>query len=267
MEKFYYRLLIDSPTGKRLSEFWHSCITAERQADGYAKKMGGQYYYSDPHFFAGGVSFISFPNNKPKDPAMWREVGTQHADGSFDDARTPGYIRTAAADDIVYFEPNVSKRIDWVEVPSRDYRPQDSFDCIHSKGAPMVKTDDEGREHYFVQFCRFEYNEGPGHSGNGLRTASRTVRRAIRAEVLRTKLPAIRVEPLLNLLGADWMKTAGSDGRIKAPDTTPTFFAYEHHYFIGIDYPCSAEGLRDITSQQYRTASDLYRRQMDRKED
>lgn len=270
MSKHYYKLLIDSPTGKRLTEFWHSCISVERLAEKYAKRMGGEFYYSDPKYFAGGVSVISFPGNRPSDPQMWREVGTQHADGSFVDVREPDYKGATAAGDVVYFEPNVRKRIDWEELPTKDFRPADTFDCIHSAIPPIER---DGK--WFVQVCRFEYDEPPGRSGNGQRVASRSVRKAIKAEVQRNRLPVMRVEPLFDLLGADLQpKTdgGGADGRgtavnsTKGPTSTPTFFAYEHYYIIGCDYPCSADGLVEISAQTHRTFQDMHVRQMQRKE-
>lgn len=107
MAKFFYQMPIESTAGRRLTDFWHSCISVERLADKYAKRMGGQYYYSDPNYFAGGVAFISFPGNKPQDPTIWREVGVQHEDGSFTSVRELAYHGATAAGDIVYFEPNV----------------------------------------------------------------------------------------------------------------------------------------------------------------
>lgn len=305
MSKHYYRLFIDTPTGKRLSDYWHRCIRCEREAEKYAKKMGGEFYYEDPQYFAGGVVYISFAGNRPQDPKMWREVGVQHADGSFTGVREPDYQGATTAGDTVYFEPNVRKRIEWEEVPTADYRPSDTFDHIYSRRPPMSKTDEQGVTHWFVQVCHFLYDEAPGHSGSrpdGLRTASRTVRRAIKAEVRRTQLPVMRVEPLLELLGAEWIagdalsptpaakasdeenpsasgKSSGSekaslpqaghpadeqpdrraDGHgatvnlTRSPVSTPTFFAFEHHYFIGCDYPCKAEGLIEISPQTHRT--------------
>ena len=243
MSKYHYQLPVDSKTGKKLSHFWHLCMKCEQEAEKYAKKMGGQYYYSDPRYFAGGVSFISFPDNKPKDAAMWREIG-----------------KIGDEEDVVYFEPNVTKRIDWEEIPTKDYRPQNSFDCIYGR-QPVEK---DGK--WYLQCIRFEYDEEPGLSHNSPRVASRTVRRAIKAEMQRTKLPVMRVEPLLNLLGADWLQTETVDGKPqKSPETTPTFFVFENHYYIGCDYECKADGLKEISPQTHRTYQCKYEWELKKK--
>lgn len=252
MSKHYYKVLIDSPTGKRLTQFWHRCMKCEQEADNYAKKMGGQYYYSDPKYFAGGVVYISFPNNKPSDPKMWREVGCQYEDGTFVPAKSPDYKGPSSTADVVYYEPNVTKRLEWVEVPTKDYRPQDTFDSIYSTAAPVEKPDKDGKLHYWLQVVRFEYDEEPGPSSSGLRVASRSVRRAIKAEMKRSKLPVMRVEPLLSLLGA--VMPEPEDGkRSKSIDNTPTFFAYQYNYLIGCDYECQADGMEELTPQQHHT--------------
>lgn len=264
MAKFHYELFIDSKTGKRLTDYWHSCISAERNADRYAKRMGGEFYYSDPKYFAGGVSYISFPKNKPADPGVWREVGTQYADGSFVSAMSPNYQGALAEGDVVYFEPNISKKMDRVEIPNQEYRPKDTFDCVHGK-EPIER---DGK--WYLPCLRFLYDEEIGFrhdlkGGHQPRVASRTVRRAIKVELQRLRLPGVKVEPLLNLLGAEWLPKDLSDGkRVKTPDTTPTFFPLDQHYYIGCDYECKADGLRALTPQQYRTAQDKFERQMKR---
>lgn len=247
--------MIDSPTGKLLTAYWHSCISVERLADKYAKRMGGEYYYSDPKYFAGGVVYISFPNNKPKDEKMWREVGLQHEDGSFVSVRDPEYLSCKAQlkpGDVVYFQPNVNKRMDWVEVDGADFQPTNTFDTIYNPPA-VVRRDDKGVEHYMMQVLKYEYDEPPGRSANGLRTASQTVRRAIKAEQQRNRLPVMKVEPLLKLLGAVMPDMEESTKPVRVDIPTPTFFAFEEHYYIGCDYECVAEGLRAISQQTHRT--------------
>ena len=255
MAKYHYQLLIDSKTGKLLSQFWHACIKCEQEAEKYAKKMGGLYYYPDTRYFTGGVSFISFPDNKPSDPQMWREVGVQHKDGSFTEARSKDYKGAQQPGDVVYFEPNVSKRIEWIEIPTKESRPADTFDCIHSAIPPIER---DGK--WWIQCCHFIYDEPPGRSGNNLRVASRTVRRAIKAEVKRTKLPVMRVEALLNLLGAELFQKAdgGANGRGTTVNSTPTFFAFEGRYYIGCDYECKADGLVAISAQTHKTYQDRF---------
>lgn len=259
MSKHYYKCRYDTRIGKQIDRFLLSCARCENEAERYAKKMGGQYYYDDPSYFAGGVTFISFPDNKPSDPGMWREVGVQHKDGSFTSVLEPEYHGAVSDGDVLYFEPNVHKQVEWVEVDNVDTRPSDTFDCIYSPMPHIKKTDKDGREHFFIQRVRFVFSEASGRSGNGQRVASRTVRRAIKAELKRKRLPTIGVEPLLTIFGADTKNQT-----VKNP-TTPTLFLYEDYYFIGCDYECKADDMIEISSFTHRTNQDLYLRHLKRK--
>lgn len=228
----YYKLLQESATGHKLHEFWHACIKAEEAAENYARLMGAECYYSDPKYFAGGVACVSFAEGIKPNPKMWREAG--EIDGQ------------------MQYEPNVDKRGDLVEVPDADYKPQNSFDCLFSQAQPAIERNGK----WYRQCLRFEYHEPEGRSANGKRVASRDVRKAIKAEVMRMRLPVVKVERLLEVLQADWLPEADGKPR-RGLEQTPTFFAYEQYYIIGCQYECKAKGLVDITPQQHRTFQDL----------
>lgn len=233
MARHYYETAIDSPTGKRLSKFWQQCIKCEEAAEDYAKKMGARTYYSDPRYFAGGVVCIAFAPDQRIDKGVWRIAGVDHEDQE------------------TYYQPDCEQRMGFVEVPSRDYRLRDTFDRIYDRSRIQER---EGK--LFVPYVEFFRAEPSGHSGSspsGERTASRGLRKAIKAEVRRQRLPVMRTESLLAILGAaEPVKPVAVAQQHTEQPATPTFFAYRSRYFIGIDYSCDGNtDLQPITPQQY----------------
>lgn len=239
MSKFHYEVPVDSPTGERISRFWHRCIKAEQAAEEYAKKMGAKFYYSDPRYFAGGCVCIAFDEGQRIDKSVWRLAGTDRADG------------------LQYWEPDVERRTGLVPIPHRDYALKDTFDRIYDRSKIQER---EGK--LFVPYVEFFRQEVTGHSGSsGKRsTASRGLRKAIKAEVQRLRLPVVRTEALLDILAADTVGPSTSVSpapkQPKEP-TTPTFFLHRSRYFIGIDYPCTANAdLKPIVPEVYKLNQD-----------
>lgn len=223
--KHYYEMPVDSPTGEKLSKFWQQCLRCEQAAEDYCKKMGARYYYSDPRYFAGGVICLSFPDDVKVDEQMWRRAGSDRNDNS------------------VYWQPNVDEQQGRVEVPNRDYQLKDTFDTIYDQ---RVTEGENGK--LYRRYVRFTRQDPPGRSDNKQRTASRGLRRAIKAEMRRRRLPVVRTEALLSLLGA---ATVSGDS-VAALSTTPTFFTHRCRYFVALDYACPDNpDLAEITSQQY----------------
>ena len=242
MAQHYYKLLQESATGRKLAAFWQACIKVERRAEAYAKSMGAQYYYSDPKYFAGGVACVGFADKVQPNLKMWREAG--EVDGQ------------------MQYVPNVDKHVEWVEVPDAQKMPQNTFDCIYNPHQQPVERDGK----LYRSCLKFEYHEESGRSDQGVRVASRDIRKAIKAEVHRIKLPVVKVETLLQLLQADWLPADKTDGKpVKGPQSTPTFFTYEQYYVVGCEYECKSVDMVDITPQQYRTFSDLAKRMADKK--
>lgn len=215
MSKYYYETPVDSPTGEKISRFWHQCNKCEQAADDYAKKMGGQYFYSDPRYFAGGVVCIAFAEGQRIDKKVWRTAGVDHSDG-----------RT-------YYEPAVQSRTGLQEIPHRDYALKDSADRIYNRHR-IVERDGK----LYVQYVEF-YGE----------QATRALRKAIKAEVMRRRLPVMRSEQLLAILADTIVSEVSPSG------VTPTFFSFRSRYFIGTDQDCSSNhDLKPITPQQHTLA-------------
>lgn len=228
MSKFFYEVPADSKTGEKISRFWEKCIRCEQAAEKYAKKMGGKYYYSDPRYFAGGVVCIAFDEGQRIDKQVWRVSGVDRQDG------------------VTYYEPDCRERTGAVEVTSRDYKPQDTFCRYHDQERIFER---EGK--LFVPYVEFYRDEPAGpkrYDGHAERQASRGLRKAIKAEVQRKRLPVMRTEALLHILGAD----TGVAGAGASEPSTPTFFAFRSRYFIGCDYDCSGNpDLKGISPQMY----------------
>jgi hypothetical protein len=79
------------------------------------------------------------------------------------------------------------------------------------------------------------------------------VSQSIRIEKERLLLPVVTVEKLYALLEADQSGDKPTDGKPKLVEpVTPTFFEWGGRYYIGIEYPCKAEGLEEIEQGVYQ---------------
>ena len=233
--KHFYECAVDSDLGKKISDFWTKCMRCEEAAERYAKSMGAVTYYEDPQFFAGGCLCVAFAKDAKVDLTMWREAGREQ------DGDTPYYV------------PDVENRIGYVEIPHRDYALKDTY-CRLYKRDRIVQKDGK----LLVPYIEFFRDEEPISSNMLPRVASRGLRKAIKAEVKRRKLPVMPVGRLLTILEADLPE------KVKDP-TTPTFFPYRSRYFIGCDYVCMSSDLEEITPQMYRMNCDKHEREERRK--
>jgi len=219
MSKYYYQTPIDSPTGESISRFWHQCSKCEQAAEDYAKKMGATYYYSDPRYFAGGVVCIAFAEGQRIDKKVWRTAGVDSSDG------------------MTYYEPAVQSRTDLQEIPNRDYALKDSADRIYNRHR-IVERDGK----LYVPYVEFFGEQG-----------TRSLRKAIRAEIMRRRLPVMHTKQLLAIL-ADTTVAATANVPDGSPSgVTPTFFPFCSRYVIGTDQDCSSNhDLEPITPQIYK---------------
>ena len=284
MNQHFYECAQDSELGKKISDFWTKCSRCETEAEKYAKAMGAATYYEDPQYFAGGCLCVAFAEGVRIDPGVWREAGKEEDSGT------------------VYYAPDVESRTGCVEIPSREYALRDTFDRIYRRDriltfgqALMMRplrewaadagyslTGDgavDGRElaerykgKLFVPYVEFFRSEPAVRSNGQPRTASRGLRKAIKAEIRRRRLPVMRTEDLLAILGADLLGSQSSDaqhadGPKKREVLTPTFFPHRSRYFIGCAYPCTSPDLLEITPQIYRMNQDKHQREMKRKAD
>ena len=289
MNQHYYECAQDSELGKKISDFWTKCSRCETEAEKYAKAMGAKTYYEDPQYFAGGCLCVAFAEGVRIDPGVWREAGKEQDSGT------------------VYYAPDVQSRTGCTEIPNREYALKDTFDRIYRRDriltfgqALMMRplrewaadagyslTGDgavDGRElaerykgKLFVPYVEFYRSEPAVRSNGQPRTASRGLRKAIKAEIRRRRLPVMRTEDLLAILGADLLGSQSSDaqtadaqpadGPKKREVLTPTFFPHRSRYFIGCAYPCTSPDLLEITPQIYRMNQDKHEREMKRKAD
>lgn len=215
MSKYYYQTPIDSPTGESISRFWHQCSKCEQAAEDYAKKMGAKYYFSDPRYFAGGVVCIAFAEGQRIDKKVWRTSGVDHSDG------------------MTYYEPAVQSRTDLQEIPNRDYALKDSADRIYNRYR-IVERDGK----LYVPYVEFYGEQG-----------TRSLRKAIKAEIMRRRLPVMHTKQLLAILADTIVSEVSPSG------VTPTFFPFRSRYVIGTDQDCSSNrDLEPITPEQHTIA-------------
>lgn len=233
MQNYFYETAIDSEMGKKLSDFWAKCLRCEREADRYAKQMGAKTYFDDPKYFAGGVTCIAFAEGARIDKGVWRKVGEEK-------------------DHTAYFAPDVEMRTGYQEIPHRGYELKDTFDRMYSHTTVI-----ENGDKLLVPYMEFYREEAQTGTNRLPRRASNGLRKAIKAEMKRRKLPVVRTETLLSLLMCEIPDGSRLDG-------TPTFFSYHGQYFIGSDYECKAEGLEAIPPQIYRMNADKCKREAKR---
>ena len=234
--KHFYECAQDSDLGKKISDFWKKCLRCEEAAEKYAKSMGAVSYYEDPQYFAGGCLCVAFGKDANVDLTMWREA-LREQDGD----KTPYYI------------PDVENRVGYVEIPHRDYALKDTYCRIYKRDSILQK---DGK--LVVPYIEFYRDEDPISPNMLPRVASRGLRKAIKAEVRRMKLPVMTIGSLLSILDADLTE-------VVKDQTTPTFFPYRSRYYIGCDYACMSSDLEEITPQIYRMNADMHEREERRK--
>ena len=238
MNNHFYECAQDSDLGKKISDFWQKCIRCIDAKNDYAKKMGANYYVPDDRWFEGGVVALTFEDESRVDKSVWQLLAKYPKDGTG------------------YYAPNVESRTGYAEIPHRDYALKDTFDRIYHRDR-IIQNDGK----LFIPYTEFFRDEPAGtrndiKGGKQPRTASRGLRKAIKAEIQRRRLPVMTVQSLLAILGATIPEESASGKRREIP--TPTFFPHRSRYFIGCAYPCSSPDLLEITPQQYKMNADKH---------
>lgn len=234
-ENHYYKVPVDSETGKLITRFWHACDKCEKAAETYCKHFGAEYYYSDPNYFAGGVACVSFKEGEKVSEKEWRKIGDFEG--------------------IAYYLPAVEAVRTEVEIPSRDYELKDSWDIIYLRDKIRETPD----HRLMIPKIGFRPAGEQLDPQGRVVQASRKMRRAIVAEQKRLRLPVMKIQDLYRILGA-----VIPEGR--QADVTPTFFLRSTTYYIGCPYPCGAKGLKTITQAQYHMNQCYAVREAERKE-
>jgi len=242
MEKknFYYRTLIKSALGKELRSLYRACERAEAAAERFAAKVGAKEYYPNPLAFVGGVVCVSFPEGTEPDLQLWRSVG-KDGDGT------------------EMFEPRCDKRNGSIAYnPHR--QPSDTATRIYSK-SPAA----DGRLHY-IELYRDDDDSRSKNTKRGKKcNLSLAAKEAIRIERERMLLPHVKTERFFKLLGADLMAGVPENKTVAfIQPETPMIFSFDGYYYIGITYPCAAEGLQPVTQEAFMAKrEDLLRMQRD----
>lgn len=231
IQRHYYKMPVDSKAGKLLTRFWHACQKCEEAAEDYCKKFGAKYYYSDPNYFTGGVACVAFDDDTEVDKKMWKPVGEIDGD--------------------TYYLPACEAVKEMVEIPHRDYALHDSWDTMYLLDKISMTPDKKVMVPKISFRPRGEQRDAQGR----VVQASRKMRRAIIAEQKRLKLPVMTMQQIYGIFGAQLPQG-------KLTDQTPTFFVRSTTYYIGCAYTCTAEGLEEITQQQYRMNQCLAEREI-----
>lgn len=183
-QRHYYKMLVESATGKLVTRFLHACQKCEMQADDWAKRFMATYRWDNPRCFAGGVACVSF--DKEPDLRLWKPFAVINGEQTY----------LPAVETVVDLKTGKS-----IIQAIKDYEP-------HQK--------------------------------------TRDIRRAMKAEEKRQRLPLVKTETLYEILKAQ----LPDDGKLS--DWTPTVFEYDGKYFIGCEYVCEGQGMTEITQQTHR---------------
>lgn len=281
-ERYYYRFSTSSQLGKKFRSFWNECNKAERAAEVFAKKVGAAAYYSSPSAFAGGVAAVAFEPGKANGK-MWRSAGrTDDGEELFEpdvkqrngvlvlprrgfkpsDTATRIYSRRMSAWKEVR---SIYTLCEWaklagVEMPDADA--SGVVAAIPTRAAAMKealeqverKVNEKMEKELFCQFIElYRDDEIPVDPTHPRRKTPLYISQSIRIERERILLPVVTVERLYALMEADLSGDKPTDGKPKlVQNVTPTFFEWGGRYYIGIEYPCKAEGLEPIIEATYR---------------
>ena len=267
MNQYFYECAQDSELGKKISDFWTKCNRCNFASHDYAKKMGAVSFEPDYDYFEGGVTGLYFADDDKVDLGVWRV--------SMTNPKTKENL----------YVPNVNSRIGYAEIPHREYALRDTFDRIYHRDN-IIQNDGK----LYVPYTEFYRDEPAGtrhdiKGGKQPRTASKGLRKAIKAEIRRRRLPVMPVTVLLNTLAATVPDAAASAAPSAAPSAVsgspadkttvpaasasatppilamPTFFPFRSRYFISCPYPCQSPDLTSITAQEHRMNAEKWQRE------
>ncbi len=254
-EMYYYTCKKTSVVGRRLLSFMRRAIKADERAEAYAKKFGASSYVQPPQFFAGGVDFLEF--DKAPDERVWRKRITT-PDG-IDEYEPNCMVRSDIH--IVYderFTPSDTwcraysrQRLSWKQV--RDKKPLQEWAAIVGYG--LTKEHDRDVRHidtllsdkFFIPYLEY-FGDQPSRDGKAI---PQSLRKAIRAERERQRLPVVDAQELLLLL--DMQLDQKEDTKKASPVSvvTPVFFLERDKFYIRSRMPCKADGLEQTNVMEF----------------
>jgi hypothetical protein len=222
MSKYYYRFPAESSEGKLLRSFHRAAQKAEREAQQYAKKVGAATYYEDPNCFTGGVVAVTFKNPKEVNPNIWRLVGKQEE-----------------SNELLYL-PNTVIKVGNKMIGIDEKLPRDSAHRIWRE-AHRGDSETERKVTYIDIFP--VVTDAP--------KADR--KRAVQAEFWRLKLPVVRLSSFYQIVHADLSDICENDTPKKVQESSPVFYRYHNHYYIGLDHPIHHDGFEEINQYIFNT--------------
>jgi hypothetical protein len=261
MKKYCYRFDEKSELGKKFRKFLYECSRASRAADTYCKKAGAKMFYEDPSSFAGGVTCVSFDEEKKVDKKLWRSVGKD-------------------TDGIEMYEPNVQHRQDCILITRRDFRPADTDTRIYQKRVSEwievvnLHTKQEWiamsgvrvtgnleadwqnacsvmQKELFVQYTEIYVDD---EQLKQLRENPRyrmpvPVKRAIQLEMQRLKLPVVNINKLYALFQPTLVEEGKKPRVLHA--STPVCFLHNGMYYIRSEFPYQNKDLKKIDEAKF----------------
>lgn len=281
MQKYYYRFDASSQLGKKFRSLWNECNKAERAADVFAKKVGAAAYYSSPSAFAGGVAAVVFEEGKANEK-LWRSAGRT------DDGEELWEPDVKQRNGVLVlprrgFRPSdtatriYSRRMSsWQEVKGlntlREWAAMAGVEMpiISGKNIPLddqakdmtkealekveKKVNEKMEKEIFCQYIELYRDDAiPVDPKHPKRKTPLYVSHSIHIEKERLLLPVVTVDRLYALLEADQSADKPDGDKPKlVQNVTPTFFEWGGRYYIGIEYPCKAEGLEEIEQGVYQ---------------
>ena len=230
VKRYYYQFDCTSELGKQFRRMWNRCMKADKARVAFQEKVGAVAHCPNDAMFAGGVDGVFFADDAKVDRKIWQEAGKSD-DGS------------------ICWLPICKRRTGKLRLSKGAKRPADTATRIFGE----VFTEKNGRTAVkYVELYRDDKYSNPMRSRSDV---PHHVRRSIRIERARLKLPVVSVLQVLNLLQAD-LSGGKSDGKMHiVRPVTPTFFEYWRKFYIGCAYPCHAEGMEEISSWAYMEAA------------
>ncbi len=246
-EMYYYTCKKTSIVGRRLLSFLRRAIKADERAEAYAKKFGASSYVQPPQFFAGGVDFLEF--DKVPDTKVWRKrITTPDGIDEYEpncmvrsDIHIVNDERFTPSD--TWQRAYLRQRLSWQQV--RDKKPLQEWAAIVGYG--LTKEHDRDVRHLdtllsdkcFIPYLEY-FGDQPSRDGKAI---PQSLRKAIRAEHERQRLPVVDAQELFLLL--NMQMDVAYDNKKASPVSvvTPVFFLQGDNFYIGSRMPCKADGL------------------------
>lgn len=283
--RYYYRFDTSSALGKKFRSFWNECNKAERAAEVFAKKVGAAAYYSSPAAFAGGVAAVAFEEGKVNEK-IWRSAGrTDDGEELWEpdvkqrsgvlvlprrgfrptDTSTRIYHRRLSSWQEVKGSMLLNEWAKMAGVEMPNISGENAAGMHGGEGADKDamraalekverKVNEKMEKEMFCQYIElYRDDEIPVDPNHPRRKKPLYISQSIRIERERMLLPVVTVERLYALMEADRSGDKPTDGKPKlVQNVTPTFFEWGGRYYIGIEYPCKAEGLESILEGMYQ---------------